>query len=164
MKAEGTIHDVTLAKARVLAERVCKEAGEWIWRLRSLVLLADQGGHPAGLAWVNEERVGGHGPFTCVGFLLFSVHIRETPSLHKREGKGRKSRVRTASQIDISVTLKPDITLDKAVLEMELYFSTSIHTQKTDRSTRKLGSQAAPVIQGGKNVAPRWPLWEITGR
>lgn len=99
-----------------------------------------------------------------MGFLLFSVHIGETPSLHKREGKGWKSKVRTTSQTDISVTVKPDVALDKAVLEVELYFSTNIHTQKTDRSTRKLGSQAAPVIQGGKNVAPRWPLWEITGR
>lgn len=68
------------------------------------------------------------------------------------------------SQTDISVTLKPDVALDKVVLEMELYFSANIHTQKTDRSTRKLLSQAAPVIQGGKNVAPRWPFWEITGR
>lgn len=164
VKAEGTIHDVTLAKARVLAERVRKEAGEWIWRLRSLVLQADQGGYPAGLAWVNEERVGGPGPFTCVGLLFCSVHIRETPSLHKTEGKGWKRKVRTTSQADISVTLEPDVALDKVVLEMERYFSTNIHTQKTDRSTRKLGFQATPVIQGGKNVAPRWPLWEITGR
>ena len=130
VKAEGTIHDVTLAKARVLAERVRKEAGEWIWRLRSLVLQADQGGYPAGLAWVNEERVGGPGPFTCVGLLFCSVHIRETPSLHKREGKGWKRKVRTTSQADISVTLEPDVALDKVVLEMERYFSTNIHTQK----------------------------------
>ena len=68
------------------------------------------------------------------------------------------------SQTDISVTLKPDVALDKVVLEMELYFSTSIHTQKTDCLTRKLSSQATPIIQDGKNVAPRWPLWEITGR
>ena len=50
VKAEGMMHDVTSAKARVRAERVRKEAGEWIWRLRSLVLQADQGGLPAGLA------------------------------------------------------------------------------------------------------------------
>ena len=111
-----------------------------------------------------EIPVGGPGPFTCVGLLFCSVHIRETPSLHKREGKGWKRKVRTTSQADISVTLEPDVALDKVVLEMERYFSTNIHTQKTDRSTRKLGFQATPVIQGGKNVAPRWPLWEITGR
>ena len=50
VKAEGMMRDVTSAKARVRAERVRKEAGEWIWRLRSLVLQADQGGLPAGLA------------------------------------------------------------------------------------------------------------------
>ena len=116
-------------------------------------------------AWPRLMRRGWEdlGP-SPTGLLLFSVHVRETWSLHKRGGKGWKSKVRMTSQTDISVTLKPDVALDKVVLEMELYSSTSIHTQKTDRLTRKLSSQATPVIQGGKNVAPRWPLWEITGQ
>lgn len=92
VKAEGMIHDVTSAKARVRAERVCKEAGEWIWRLRSLVLQADQGGHPAGLAWVSEERVGGPGSFICGGFFSSQYMSGNHDLCTKGEGRDGKAR------------------------------------------------------------------------
>lgn len=62
--------------------------------------------------------------------LLFAVYVTKTPIFPEKEKKGkeREKEGRVGGQTHFCYT-KPDITLDKVIMEIQLYFYTKLYLE-----------------------------------